>query len=44
MIKLRSLSGKKPPDEIKVKDKLNESKILTPDSESRVKITIVNIK
>ena len=44
MIKLRSLSGRKPPDEIKVKDRLNESKILTPDSESSVNITIVNIR
>ena len=31
-------------DEIKVKDRLNESKILTPDSESSVNITIVNIR
>ena len=44
MIKPRSLSGKKPPDEIKVKDRLNESKILTPDSESSVNINIVNIR
>ena len=44
MIKLRSLSGRKPPDEIKVKDRLNESKILTPDSESSVNINIVNIR
>ena len=44
IIKLISLSGKKPPDEIKVKDRLNESKILTPDSESSVNITIVNIR
>ena len=44
MIKLRSLSGRKPPDEIKVKDRLNESKVLTPDNESSVNITTVNIR
>ena len=43
-IKLRLLSGKKPPDEIKVKDRLNESKVLTPDNESSVNITTVNIR
>ena len=44
MIKLRLLSGKKPPDEIKVKDRLNESNILTPDSESSVNITTVKMR
>ena len=44
MIKLRSLSGRKPPDEIKVKDRLNESKVLTPDNERSVNITTVNIR
>ena len=43
-IKLRLLSGKKPPDEISVRDKLNESNILTPDIESSANITIVNIR
>ena len=44
MIKLRLLSGKKPPDEISVKDKLNESNILIPDSDSKINITAVNIR
>ena len=44
MIKLRPLSGKKPPDEINVRDKLNELNILTPDTESRTNITTVKIK
>ena len=42
MIKLRLLSGRKPPEEISVRDRLNESNILTPDSESNTKITTVN--
>ena len=44
IIKLRLLSGKKPPDEIKVKDRLNESNILIPDSESSVNITTVKMR
>ena len=44
MINSRLLSGKKPPDEISVSDKLNESNILTPDIESSVNITTVNIR
>ena len=44
MIKPRLLSGKKPPDEISVSDKLNESKILTPDIESSANITTVSIR
>ena len=44
MIKLRLLSGKKPPDEIKVRDRLNESNILTPVSDKNKKITIVNMR
>ena len=44
MIKLRLLSGKKPPDEISVKDKLNESNILTPDNDSKINIATVNMR
>ena len=44
MIKLRLLSGKKPPDEISVSDRLNESNILTPDIERNTNITAVNIR
>ena len=44
MIKSRLLSGKKPPDEIKVRDRLNESNILIPVSDKNKKITIVNIR
>jgi hypothetical protein len=44
MIKLRLLSGKKPPDEISVSDKLNESNILTPDIDKNMNITAVNIR
>ncbi len=44
IIKLRLLSGKKPPDEISVKDRLNESNILTPDNDSKINITTVNIR
>ena len=43
MIKLRLLSGKNPPDEISVNDKLNESNILNPDSDRSVNITTVNM-
>ena len=44
MIKLRLLSGRKPPDEISVNDRLNESNILTPDNDSKMNITTVNIR
>ena len=44
MIKLRLLSGKKPPDEISVKDRLNESNILTPDIDNSKNISTVNIR
>ena len=44
MIKLRLLSGKKPPDEISVKDRLNESNILIPENDSKINITNVNIR
>ena len=44
IIKLRLLSGKKPPDEIKVKDRLNESNILTPDNDNKINITTVNMR
>ena len=44
MIKLRLLSGKKPPDEISVSDRLNESNILTPDSDSITNITTVKMR
>ena len=43
-IKLRLLSGKKPPEEINVHDKLNESNILTPDIDNIKKMTTVNIR
>ena len=43
-IKLRLLSGKKPPEDISVKDKLNESNILIPDIDSSENITTVNIR
>ena len=39
----RLLSGKKPPDEINVRDKLNESKVLIPVSDKNKNITIVSI-
>ena len=44
MIKLRLLSGKKPPDEISVKDRLNESNILIPENDSKINITNVNTR
>ena len=44
IIKLRLLSGKKPPDEISVNDRLKESNILTPDIDNIKKITTVNIR
>ena len=44
IIKPRLLSGKNPPDEISVRDKLNESNILTPDIERSANITNVNIR
>ena len=43
MIKLKLLSGKKPPDEINVNDRLNESNILIPVSDKKKNIIIVNI-
>ena len=44
IIKLRLLSGKKPPDEIKVSDRLNESNILIPVRDKNKNIIIVNIR
>ena len=44
IIKLKLLSGKKPPDEISVKDKLKESNILTPEIDNNKNITIVSIR
>ena len=44
MIKFKLLSGKKPPDEISVKDRLNESKILTPERDNSVNINTVNMR
>ena len=44
MINSRLLSGKKPPDEINVSDKLNESNTLIPDIESSTNITTVNTR
>ena len=44
IIKLRLLSGKKPPDEINVSDRLNESNNLIPVSDKIKNITIVNIR
>tara|TARA_B100000524_G_scaffold305953_1_gene181178 strand:+ start:403 stop:522 length:120 start_codon:yes stop_codon:yes gene_type:complete len=37
------LSGKKPPDEISVKDRLKESKILTPEIDNKMNIKVVKI-
>ena len=44
IIKFRLLSGKNPPDEINVRDRLNESNILIPVSDKKKNITIVNIR
>ena len=44
IIKLRLLSGKKPPDEISVKDRLKESNILIPEIDSNKNITMVSIR
>ena len=44
MIKLRLLSGKKPPDEINVNDRLNESNILIPEIDRNINIIAVSIK
>ena len=44
IIKLRLLSGKNPPDEINVNDKLNESNILIPDTDNNKNIIKVRIK
>ena len=43
IIKLRLLSGKKPPEEINVRDRLNESNILIPVIDKNKNIIIVNI-
>ena len=43
-IKLRLLSGKKPPDEISVKDRLKESNILIPEIDNNINIKVVNIR
>ena len=43
-IKLRLLSGKKPPEEINVKDRLKESNILIPEIDNNKNITIVSIR
>ena len=43
-IKLRLLSGKKPPDEISVKDKLKESNTLTPEIDSNMNIAMVSTR
>ena len=37
-------TGKKPPEEIRVNDKLNELKVLKSDRYNAIKIVIVNIK
>ena len=44
IIKPRLLSGKKPPEEISVKDRLKESNILTPEIDSSTNIIVVSIK
>tara|TARA_B100000941_G_C28299106_1_gene445537 strand:- start:136 stop:303 length:168 start_codon:yes stop_codon:yes gene_type:complete len=44
IIKSKLLTGKNPPDEIKVKDKLNELNALISDKYNITKITIVNIR
>ena len=44
IIKLRLLSGKKPPEEINVKDRLKESNILIPEIDNNKNITIVSIR
>ena len=44
IIKLRLLSGKKPPEEINVKDRLKESNILIPEIDNSKNITIVSIR
>jgi len=44
IIKPRLLSGKKPPDEISVKDRLKESNILTPEIDSSTNIIVVSIR
>ena len=43
-IKLRLLSGKKPPDEISVNDKLKESNILIPEIDNNTNIVMVSIR
>ena len=44
IIKSKLFTGKKPPEEIRVNDKLNELKALKSDKYKTAKIIIVNIK
>ena len=44
IIKSKLFTGKKPPDEIKVNDKLNELKALKSEKYKTIKIVIVNNK
>ena len=44
IINSRLFTGKKPPDEIKVNERLNELKALKSEKYKTVKIVIVNIK
>ena len=44
IIKLRLLSGKKPPDDINVKDRLKESNILIPEIESNINMITVSTR
>ena len=44
IIKLRLLSGKNPPEEIRVRDKLKESNIRTPENDSNINIAMVSIR
>ena len=44
IIKSKLFTGKKPPDEIKVNDKLNELKALKSEKYKNIKIVIVNNK
>ena len=43
IIRSKLLTGKNPPDEIKVNDKLKEFSTLISDKHNTIKITIVNI-
>tara|TARA_Y200000002_G_C22384849_1_gene538868 strand:+ start:374 stop:490 length:117 start_codon:yes stop_codon:yes gene_type:complete len=38
------LSGKNPPEEIRVRDKLKESNIRTPENDSNINIAMVSIR